>query len=1027
MSPFSLQVLADKREALLLAEVAAWLHMLGKFHEDFLNGRRRSLDIEIPSDLTKAYPQLDKLLRGTWAGEIWKQLGITELQDDDKPLSVFELIKEHRNRNAPTGLQRLMQDAHGRGAGTEKGTLNRFFPGQQGDVFLSTALGHEPRQPIDLSAVQRERQALYAFLEERLTQLKNTNGKVNWSVFRRDFISRLENAFRLSVAETRRPINDITLFDQTFASVAFLKAALAQILLRGWHEPKQKDVANKYHWRILRVGLDGLRFWGQAARLNDLLSRKGILQQALNEVKTLLEATYPLGMEMYRDENGSLFIVSDVENLLEYQADGRSLRDHLQEIAHKQLTSEAAFDLELSPRTRNMLSFGQMATQELAPPAPSPDWVPELDQLWRKEGPQDICPVCGLRPQGPDPKSLERKVCRICEQRRSDRSKAWVHEMETTIWTNEVADTNGRMVLIAGRFGLDDWLTGKTFSSVMAFDLSTRKLRDEERNNKEYLFDYRQFISEIQQALSLRKRRQTFGNWVPLLDNLILKNARGGLNKFPDIYKLYVSDTDLNQKIEQAHLFALALMRQQPSPARLRRVWETTRAFWQETEQWILEQLSDDRRRLKIYLTDKPKKLGPYHVYDLQLGETELDVVWVPPQNGEEGYLLSADNLGYIARRLGAEKEVYTNLAEAVKFVQEQLQRQKQPVLYNPDAGAAEERVNLLEGIGFRELQYQENRYATAIPILAEPRSFMMLVPADKTQEIVAHIKAKYEREMGKVRNRLPLALNLVFFERKTPLIAVLDAARAMLGRKLDSEQWTVAAKTDLSPLPEGNPREVRLTLKRNGRQITVKIPTVMGDGATFDPWYPYWRVEGKPTDRRYWFIGPDGEHWVHVKDLRKGDTVYFTPATMDYLWLDSAARRFDAAYDEQGGHRPWTLENFAALEALWQKHITRLSKTQIKQILQTIESARERWFRRDREGKSATDKTFRQFVKNTLAIAAWPKDHRWKDIPEPTRQALTAAAARGELTDLEELHFGIMKEDLPKQTSQKEGEPRHD
>ncbi len=46
----SLKVLADNRDALLLAEVAAWLHMFGKFHEEFLKGVH-GMDIEIPSDV----------------------------------------------------------------------------------------------------------------------------------------------------------------------------------------------------------------------------------------------------------------------------------------------------------------------------------------------------------------------------------------------------------------------------------------------------------------------------------------------------------------------------------------------------------------------------------------------------------------------------------------------------------------------------------------------------------------------------------------------------------------------------------------------------------------------------------------------------------------------------------------------------------------------------------------------------------------------------------------------------------------
>ena len=70
---YDLQVLANNRDALLLAEVAAWLHMLGKFHEDFLCGQH-NLDIQIPSDLSSAHPDLFSLLTNPWLGSILSRL-----------------------------------------------------------------------------------------------------------------------------------------------------------------------------------------------------------------------------------------------------------------------------------------------------------------------------------------------------------------------------------------------------------------------------------------------------------------------------------------------------------------------------------------------------------------------------------------------------------------------------------------------------------------------------------------------------------------------------------------------------------------------------------------------------------------------------------------------------------------------------------------------------------------------------------------------------------------------------------------
>ena len=93
------------------------------------------------------------------------------------------------------------------------------------------------------------------------------------------------------------------------------------------------------------------------------------------------------------------------------------------------------------------------------------------------------------------------------------------------------------------------------------------------------------------------------------------------------------------------------------------------------------------------------------------------------------------------------------------------------------------------------------------------------------------------------------------------------------------------------------------------------------------------------------------------------------------------------------------------------------LTRTQLKQILQTIESARERWFGRDEQGKSADDETFRQFVKDTLATASWRKGHLWKDNPH--QEKLIEAARRGVLTDLAELRLEILKEGLQEEQLQ--------
>lgn len=1022
----SLVVLKQHRDALLLAEVAAWLHMFGKCHEGFLAGDHQ-LDIQIPPDLATTHPNLHRLLTDVWPGSIWSTLPILEF--DAGTLSFFDLIKDHRNPNAASGLARLMWDAHGRGSGTEKGVLERFAPGQQVTVYPATALGREIAI-LDLNDLQARRRRLYDALEHWLQGLRNANAKVDWATFRRNFISRLERDFGSTVAETRRPMNDVTLFDQTAASVAMFKAALAQNLLGGWKEPVQTTPANKYKWRILRVGIAGPVFWGQAARLSDLLARKTLLASALDAVRTLLEETYPLGMEVYRDENGSLFIVADMAGLLEMTVDGSRLRDRLSEITAKALGEEASCNLELSQPTRNMLTLGQLATAMLPDPTPSPQW---LQTVWKKNSQNDICSVCGLRPQGPSKKGADRKVCDVCEQRRADRSKQWAADLQSTIWTDEVADVNGRLALVVGSFGLDAWLRGSALSSMLMFDPIKRRLTDPGRNNKQYDFDYNQLLQDIGQAVH---RNQFTGN--TLLDNLVLPVARGG--GFPQFYDLQVRDSDLDElgPHPKAELLALAMLRQNPSFARIRRVWETTRTFWQEVcptdEDGDLanslagQQAGRAGPRLEIVPASRNGlDLGPFHTYELVLDGIRLSVVW----DGDNKRFITCDNLDYLAKPEQLGRPVEQALSEA--------KEQLRPLTLEEPVGYGGK--NKVWGtVVVEQVRPLPDTYTPAIPILAEPRTFMALLPADKALAVVQAIKEKYEREMGKVRNRLPLHLGVIFAHRRTPMRAILEAGRHMLEIQTHlEEQWHIQEIQDgfsSNPLPEGLQNDPhfarwrRIFLERDGHHVTWYVPLRMGDGETEDVWYPYAFVVNpaakQPVEKRQRAIKsmrPKGEGgiapcWlVHVDDLAEEDCIYFTPSAFDFEFLDTTARRFEIAYDDQGRrrnprkrNRPYLLDDLERLEDLWAE-MNHLEKSQRHQVIAAIEATREAWFGDDQEGRSLTDPVFRQFVHDTLAGAAWPKNYPWRAIPNHRREELVTAGARGELADLAELHLQILKE----------------
>src|SRR5581483_10879533 len=82
-------------------------------------------------------------------------------------------------------------------------------------------------------------------------------------------------------------------------------------------------------------------------------------------------------------------------------------------------------------------------------------------------------------------------------------------------------------------------------------------------------------------------------------------------------------------------------------------------------------------------------------------------------------------------------------------------------------------------------------QYQPHMTLLTSPDQFLALIPAGDSLELAERIRQEYQRQFGKVQNRLPLFLGLVFFQRKTPLMAVMDTARRMLGQvALKEEAW---------------------------------------------------------------------------------------------------------------------------------------------------------------------------------------------------------------------------------------------
>lgn len=1112
------QVLISTDNALLLAGVGALLHNLGKvtpqFFESMLldnvspdylfqhilhlidpHSPNISWDgcskLSSPENHVLAYNTIKALTswpiglltplddRQYVSGDLIEYLSVSEpwYQEQNGKYNI-----EHIFSNG-SRLTHLMQRAHHGASGGEKQGIWTEQQNDPDNLYRATPMGWEVPAPNRTKILTLQKEV------EQVIQRYLLAPNIPFPLHK--FSEELRPLLNQAIADTQRPLNDITVWDIGLSGMAFLLpqaiGLMAQKRAIDHTELAKKDGDNTLFWRVLSLRTDGLDFLNNAPTLADLRVRYQRLKKSLSDARQKLEKM-PVATQVYQDENGSFFVFPDLPEE-DWKIVQQVLTSHL-EIDGVHLASMCSEKLVNAPGDKGGDYIGdyiqrQITTSQL-PRHHQPD---AYLQPW-SEATTEICVACGVRPQGAGTsanyyreKAINRHLCYPCMEGRSGVSEQWVQTLsQPTVWIDEVADANGRLALMVGKWGIEQFVPTVmyphnveelkypelqlNFLSASPPDGHKFQLRNSEfswdasrcflvgppgtnilakfQNDsvtihapltlnvtiQDITFDGSEYVLELQEDLTQSGLAENapvkcWGQDFVVIGNRAMKTkSLAARNKV--LTSILWGDQaypfTVTTGTEKVTIKITGGTKSQ-SFARLRRVWETTRSFWQEVlptdkdkevaQSVVGKAVKPTGPRLEIRgKFNRDDSPGRFHTYELVLKQIRLSVVWDP----NRGRFITCDNLKYLTKpeQLGQDAKEWLDNHKGHSLIIEE------PTGY----GGENKRWGTITVEHVGELP---DTYLPVIPILAEPRTFMALVPANKAVEVAQAIKNKYELEMGKVRNRLPLHLGVVYFHRRTPLRAALETGRRMLGQPVKNSKWQVRRIEDKSGsdapahLQDNHYSQWReLYLQRDEREIIWCVPLKMGDGQTEDHWYPYVQVEtngdeSKMTGRQWVFTSPNGskDDWlVHVSELRKDDEIYFTPSTFDFEFLDTTGRRFELHYDEEGRRksrstRPWLLDDLARLESLWQQ-FSQLSRSQINQIIGAIENARETW--RLNLGE-ANDAVFRQFVADTLAGAGWPKEAKWKIWSQKDRHSLIEAAVSGVLTDLVELHLQILKE----------------
>jgi len=1123
------------RKALLLAGAGAMLHNLGKISSKFIKKhiRKEENTYLYQHVLQLIEPHCSSVLFGLWKkcanlsdSDILEQATKDALTTnqfsllhpfDDRPYCPGDLLeylgvnepwyKPQKNRKGidcnngktygiecifPDGsrLTHLMNLCHGFASGGEKDDIYKLQQKDPCDLSLATPFGWE-RPALNASDIDGHRTNVEKIIQSFFNPI------ITPFPFQK-FSTSLRPLLEKAIADTQRPVNDVTIWDMGCTGSALLiTQALTHILHQKSTDHAQLAKGNLC-WRILSIRTNGLLYLEEAATIADLRVRSRLMKKALDKIRCYLEGL-PLVFEIYRDENGSLFIYPDMD---ETEPLYQGIKGHIIKFFEPVAIMP---EVELSESLTGKIDeetgiyMGRYISKKIRRP---PEFIQNsaeiISRAWSDGNVKEICQACGMRPQGSgadeideykhnkpyySQKAESRNICCICMDRRRGVAEKWVKNLEgPTVWVDEVADENGRIALVAGRLPVVSYAENIQYPSNSKSTKSTKwhhkpkfidpnSLPEEDHafeiKGKKYSWNKRnqdivgeEKLTRFKNAfLKTSEPREAKFNIEDLkIDengNLTIQVQEDLTEKFSDttVIKCLGEDFEIieknlvrpgNPQAKERFIRVVCWGNQHPfiiesskskedlkvtggvenkSFARLRRLWETTKGFWKEIQEGGLKATVDKaQKRLEIkgerssYDPEDNNRPGKYHAYELLLKRgIKLNVVWDP----ENSRFITADNLKYLARLLD-EESVQKSLQGNVKILE--------PTGY----GSQDKEWGTIEIREVKKIDASE--YVPAIPILADPESFMALVPARNALDVANLIREKYEREMGKVRNRLPLHLGIVFSHHRTPLRAVLDAGRRLMSIKTDSKvKWNieVVEKVAKAALP---PAAVHLSasnghydecyaIKLAGKagNFTWHVPVYMGDGDTEDQWYPYVHLikafNGNANDTRKRRMGD----LVHVGDLKTGDEIKFAPSTFDWIWLDSSARRFEIAYDDKDGtrvdkkmkRRPYLLDDLAVLqEEIWATLEKHLTTNQIYALRDIIEAKRELWQPVPEDGIALAESTFRQFCRSVLSNVEWSRGIPWGDDDQKDHwlNRWASFADRGWVNDAVELYMQVLK-----------------
>lgn len=989
------EVLRTCRPLLLAMEAVGWFHMAGKARAEFLKhhgGEKNEYRYEKWHDLeTPPFPW-DELLEWT------KRVCGTGIPANAWPGSMKEFTEKHRDRNP--GLLGLLQAAHGIVSGVEKnlpGSTSEYLNQTLLHMWLASPWGHpkrnllaDPSETLSLRGWSQLVAEIRRVLEEaKSLGTRNLPEEIfEWKRWREAAIgegSFIRQAFLSTLAETRLPNNDVTLWDQSYVAAALFKSALAGVLLNSSYPWQKNQIKSQTRWRLLTVAIGTEHYEARSVKIGDWTGMQGVLQEFFRQAAELVEIDLAVGSLLYWDDTVAVFSFpgeryDETPPASWLNGWEQWLQEQVDKIAQS-LALETPPVVRLSKPSRSLVPIvrEQKEARSVVAIPVHRNW--DIGQRAPSKSHGNVCPVCRVR-LNEDP-TRRTEPCRVCCDRRYHRRDDWLKGRlgYDTIWFEEVADRNGRLALLTFSLDVEPWLTGERVDSFRTQAISDwRRFNPSLPGNTANPIDPDQpFTSLVNYIHSILPN---FNTNDPVMTSL--QDGYCHESSWQSFFQKIVEDRaqeDLSWNAldddQRAAWLAHQLFVKLPSPGRVHRFWREAEEFFGDLFRKFrqIASRSDNRWRVRRFLLIPEDASGwrDLTLYDGRWRGVQLSLVYVQSLGG----FVTASNL---SRLLGSAEPAGAFRGETIPLEEE-------------------DRFGYRRDMQVRDVWELDvscshlSIYAPVIPLSLSPLRFRVLVPLEVASECVDLAVRWWKERFARVWDRLPLRVGVIGFPRLLPYQAVVEAVRNVEGiLDCDSETWWIDKVEECAGV-------VTLHLRQGEREMFRNLPVVLPDGR-FDVFYPYVEVEDRALRASLDFRHPaDGRIFRHVSKLCPGDTIQLVPAGVLTLFMDTTAARFAVP------EKPRLLDEWEAMRAVWE-HLRRVapSQTALQDLYTDIQRMERDWRGPDGEPMASEDlrrETYRALLAHHL------------EAQEASLEYLTQAAMRDWLTWAIEWHLFTLKESL--------------